>query len=356
MFKRILNFKPSLLTLLSLALILPPAMFLTTTFARAMMWRALADTGLYKIGHIAAFGLNLLVLATLLLLLRFAWNYSAQKQLWAKLLSLSAVLGIFFIYATLPANIRPLQHLIDDFFGKVFYLESVTPESFVKFKDTIDNAIFPPTKIFIKSGGGDAFAGIAIGHLIHEKQLDVEVIGRCHSSCANYLFPAGNRKVLNKNAIVMYHGNTLQANIVKLLNELRLVDGDITKLPTDLDLGIKGKEGSIVLNPPEATLTEPLKQVFTYLGWPLEVNELAIQERWAKAEEQFYEKLGIDQKIGIYGQIREYQAIYESEKYDGFYYSIEDMKKMGIKNIHVKDRPWQPELNPDAKRLYKVSL
>ena len=115
MFKRILNFKPSLLTLLSLALILPPAMLLTTTFARAMMWRALANTGLYKLGHVAAFGLNLLVLATLLLLLRFAWNYSLPKRLWAKLLSLGAILIIFFIFAILPGNFKPLQRLLDDF-------------------------------------------------------------------------------------------------------------------------------------------------------------------------------------------------------------------------------------------------
>ncbi|MFY7863511.1 hypothetical protein [Roseateles sp.] len=62
----------------------------------------------------------------------------------------------------------------------------------------------------IKSNGGDVEAGQAIGHLIHEARLVVIVDEYCISSCANYIFTAGSRRVIPDGAYVVWHGNSFQ--------------------------------------------------------------------------------------------------------------------------------------------------
>ena len=348
------------LTALLLLLIAPTLCYALLRFATAMGWRLVGNTPYYKMGYVLTVLAMITLLISLFFIARIFTNSFRRRTRLFNISQTVAAFAIAVISIIFSSNSPVAKNLINDMLGKVYYLESVTPESFVKLKNTIDNAIFPPTKIIISSGGGNAFAGLAIGYLIHEKQLDVEVIGRCYSSCANYLFPAGNRKVLNKNAIVMYHGNTLQQKFIVFHRALEEVDGDITKLPPDLDLGTKDKELFITLpsssRPEDVILSNAEIAVFDYLGWHDTKNFLSNLSAYIATEKQFYERLGIDQKIGIYGQTGDYQALYESKEYDGFYYSIEDMKKMGIQNIRVKDGPWQPELNPIAERLYKVSL
>jgi len=64
-----------------------------------------------------------------------------------------------------------------------------------------------PARLRITSGGGEVAAGIALGRWVHDHGLDVEVAGYCLSSCANYVFPAGRRKVILPGAVVAWHGN-----------------------------------------------------------------------------------------------------------------------------------------------------
>lgn len=357
MLKRMFYYKPSTIKVLALLVAIPPLALIIMTFGTAMSWRVLANTSYYKVGHLVSGVLTLVVLTTFLVLLRFTWNAACEKNIFIRIASVAATLFLLFFYISLPNFLPPLKRLIDDFFGKVYYLGEVTPESFVKLKNKIDNNLFPPQKIIIGSGGGNAYAGLAIGHLIREYQLDIEVLENCSSSCANYLFPAGRKKVLNKHSIVMYHGNTLQKSMVTFSRELENALGDPTKLPLDTILGKQGKEMSITFeensNEPNSDAT---KAVFSYLGWQSAKTFADVNRAFINEEKRFYKELGVDHRIGIYGQIGEYESLYQSYQYDGFYYSIEDMNKMGIGNIHVKNSPWQPELNSFSKRFYKVSL
>lgn len=360
MLKRIFHYKPSLLKALVLIVAIPPLVLFIGSFITAMTWRAVADTTIYKVGYLVSGSLTLFLVIILLILLRFVWNATNHKRLRVRLLSVVVSLIILFTYMTLSNKFPPLKHLLDDFFGKVYYLGDVSPESFVKLKHKIDTAIFPPTKIIIGSGGGDAYAGLAIGYLIHEQQLDVEVLDLCASSCANYLFPAGRKKILKKHSIVMYHGNSLQKSFVNFFEEFEKVNGDISRLPKVIDLGRKDKELFITLAQSDGleynNPNSPQQAVFNYLGWYDLATDLDIRKKYIEEEKQFYKKLGVDHKIGIYGQIDDYEGIYKSYQYDGFFYSIDDMDKMGIKHIHVQDGPWQPELNPENEKYYKVSL
>lgn len=62
-------------------------------------------------------------------------------------------------------------------------------------------------RLVIDSGGGSVEAGIALGRWVHRHGLDVEVRVRCLSSCANYVFTAGRRKIIRPGAVVAWHGN-----------------------------------------------------------------------------------------------------------------------------------------------------
>jgi hypothetical protein len=63
------------------------------------------------------------------------------------------------------------------------------------------------TRLVIASGGGLVGPAIDMAEAIHERGLDVEVPRACHSSCANYIFPAGRHKTLGWPGAVAWHGN-----------------------------------------------------------------------------------------------------------------------------------------------------
>lgn len=65
----------------------------------------------------------------------------------------------------------------------------------------------PLQRLSITSSGGDVAAAIALGEWVFAQRLDVEVPDYCLSSCANYVFPAGRRKIIRAAAVVAWHGN-----------------------------------------------------------------------------------------------------------------------------------------------------
>ncbi|MBE7420540.1 MAG: hypothetical protein HS128_22820 [Ideonella sp.] len=62
------------------------------------------------------------------------------------------------------------------------------------------------SKIVIRSGGGDTGTALNIAELIAAKRIDIVVRDHCISSCANYIFIAGEKKHIMKNSIVALHG------------------------------------------------------------------------------------------------------------------------------------------------------
>lgn len=71
-------------------------------------------------------------------------------------------------------------------------------------------------ELAIRSGGGDVEAGLALGGLVRDRGLDVRVVGDvCMSSCANYVFPAGRRKIVESGALVIWHGSMIQKNLLE---------------------------------------------------------------------------------------------------------------------------------------------
>lgn len=58
----------------------------------------------------------------------------------------------------------------------------------------------------ITSSGGNVDIAIYVAELVHGVGLDVEVIGWCASSCANYVLPAAERVILDQHSVVFVHG------------------------------------------------------------------------------------------------------------------------------------------------------
>jgi hypothetical protein len=128
-------------------------------------------------------------------------------------------------------------------------------------------------RLRITSGGGEIGLGMDLGELVHRHALDVEVAGVCASSCANYVFPAGVRKLLAADAVLVWHGSAIQDGV-----------------------------GSAAMIDFEA--------VARLRGRPLDEDEKAAMiERFAAygsearaRQERYYAALGVDPRVTVFGQ------------------------------------------------------
>lgn len=76
------------------------------------------------------------------------------------------------------------------------------------FTSSLDGLTASPI-IVINSGGGDVDAGLDMAESIRTRHATVIVDGVCASSCANYIFPAGGRRVISRNGILAFHGGAV---------------------------------------------------------------------------------------------------------------------------------------------------
>lgn len=145
------------------------------------------------------------------------------------------------------------------------------------------------TKLRITSQGGDMGVGIEFGYFVKENDLDVEISELCFSSCANYIIPAAKSVVVNANSMIGWHGGAKQAD--KLWE-----------------------------------LSVPEKDRPAFMAY---LNRLRVKET------AFFGVVGVDQQITTYGQTIA-SSCQAAQMTDGWYYSLEDLNKMGIKDITVK--------------------
>jgi hypothetical protein len=230
---------------------------------------------------------------------------------------------------------------------------SIDLSTYTTFKDILKNST-SINRVVVNSGGGEALPALGIAKLIQQYNLDIQVDGICASSCANFLFIAANKKILNESSIIMYHGGPFQKNILQLAVKADAISvlnsiGDISIL------GNVGKEGSITVGPiiPES---DDWKELLQFVG-AMKTN--SIQGRVIELQQltqELYAAAHVDIEIMTLGQEGKYKELYHSYQYSGFFYSPEDMKKLGIQNIVLHDKAWSPEKNPEFKNFYQVKL
>ncbi|MCL9775905.1 hypothetical protein [Vibrio methylphosphonaticus] len=185
--------------------------------------------------------------------------------------------------------IYPTAHKVLVVGDTLVYDGMITGEAVLEAQRVFQDSNKPIKKLKITSTGGDMAVGIEFGYFIKEHNLDVEVSELCFSACANYILPAAKNVVINTNSLIGWHGGTKQAD------EL-------------WELSVPKKD-------------RPAFMIY--------LNRLRVKET------AFFGYIGVDQQITSYGQTVK-SSCQTKQKTDGWYYSIEDLNKMGLNNITVK--------------------
>lgn len=219
----------------------------------------------------------------------------------------------------------------------IVFNENVTMESYLKLKKTIDenpNA----EEIVLASAGGDLVAGMAMRKLIKSKGLNVRVVGICASSCANYLFIAGNKKIIQRNAALFFHGGFQQAGALEAAIAPK-AGIENNNLGATFFYDKNKKYPAYILN------------IFDMKEFDTPVESLA---QLIEIEKKYFAEMMVNNELPTYGQKGIYKDLWNSGKYHGFYYDIDSLKRLGIKNIEIEGGHWHPEESNFFDKLYKV--
>jgi hypothetical protein len=240
--------------------------------------------------------------------------------------------------------------------GVIQYFGPIDMQRVEKFKQLYR----PGDRLLVNSNGGSLYAGIDMGNFIHQNRMTVEVANLCISSCANYIFLAGETKVLNKNSLVVFHGGPKQANFLSLMQQ-----ADASNAAPGTTFGQADYEGVVTI---ESASAQRASRASNY-GNPCEIGEVVNINGYCEAitanqrlqflialEEQLYNDINpnMDMNIPYLGQIDDYEQVYLEYKYYGFFYSIESLKRLNVKNVYTKDGEWSPENNRLFNKVYEV--
>lgn len=167
------------------------------------------------------------------------------------------------------------------------------------------------SELTITSPGGSAYWGIRIGEVVYENGWDVRVRGLCYSSCANYIFPAGRKKIIEDGGIVGWHGSALRYQFEADRLGISIRQAILNSLP----LGIRN---GLWLTTQEEANKDAARIV-------------AEHETLIELERAFYERIGVDPDASAYGHFPERWAAFEGS--GGWTFTLEDMAKFGLDGI-----------------------
>jgi ATP-dependent protease ClpP protease subunit len=153
----------------------------------------------------------------------------------------------------------------------------------------------PKVKYFVvDSDGGDVAAAIKIANVIADHDITVVVNGACISSCANYFFTAGKKKIIRQ-GFVAFHGDW---KAWKENPESDYKSGLARQAPEKREALIRKMDQTI------------------------------------EAEQQYLKKVGVSQALFDKTEIES-----DRHDYDLFLPSLETFEKYGIKNILISGDP-----------------
>lgn len=229
----------------------------------------------------------------------------------------------------------------------------IAPEMFLQMRDCLVRSTAAKKTFVVKNGtGGDGLAAIAFGTLIHRHGWDVEVTDLCISSCANFIFPAGKTKYLHHDSLLVFHGGYHQANFLDWAQELDRRSSS-TGTPVDsLVLGQENKEGVLRYTSTPSKADDEVRAFLSVTKSSTFVEHLG---KLRAASDKFYQELGVNPLLPTHGQTGTYEPTYKSYKYYGFIYRLDSLRRLGVRNIELKNAEWRPERNPLYKDFYEVT-
>ena len=232
--------------------------------------------------------------------------------------------------------------------NSVTYLGKIHKKGFEELKHVFEQTKLEhgkvPHTLRISSWGGSSQVGLAMGKWVRDNQLNVSVLSKCASACANYIFVAGVKKILREDSILMWHGvmlgmsaETTAAN-VKRIEKQMLTEEKIDYYYTKIQL----KPGAE--KPTRAEFGKEFrKSVKTKLLKFIQGNrDEGKINQMIKSRQDFYASIKTDPMIGDYGYLQ--RPNFADEGLAGYYYSLEDLAYLGVKNIELKDGKWQPDI------------
>ena len=188
------------------------------------------------------------------------------------------------------------------------------------------------SELVIASLGGEVYWGMKIGWIVNEYGWDVRVRSLCFSSCANYVFPAGRNKVIEDGGIVGWHGSARQSHFFAeqqgSSSRQQLVDS--------LVLALQGAGEDF-------TQEEFIEAI---------VSNIALSETRIELERAYYEKIGVDADISVYGFLPRHFAATAGA--GGWTFNLEDMAKFGLDGITYEGSDAYP--SDQARALLSLTL
>ncbi len=185
----------------------------------------------------------------------------------------------------------PIEYSVTIEGNSIVYDGEVSSKGLEEIKDLYTDNI---DRLVINSPGGEINVGMDFGEFIFDNKLDVEVRDLAFSSAANYIITAANTLYLNEDSVIGWHGGATQE-----------IDSP------------EVQEG----------------------GAFYEYNQDSI-----KRETEFYKKIGVDQKITVYGQEERFLEKAMEIGAFGWTYDIATLKEMGLENIEFVDKEWTPNV------------
>ena len=229
----------------------------------------------------------------------------------------------------------------------------ISADTFVKLRGCLARSMEPKKKfVIINSPGGDIAAALALGILIHRHNWDVEIVDTCASACADFIFPAGKTKYLNRQTLLLFHGGPYQENLLEMATTPQQGTPGERCAGRDSNRGSRRKENFITFTPTKSIADMEVHRFLSIADDPTMVD-LILGLR--KASDQFYQELGINPLLPTYGQVGDYESKYKSYKYNGFIYRLDSLRKLGVRNIELKEGEWHPERHPGYPQVYEVT-
>jgi ATP-dependent protease ClpP protease subunit len=212
---------------------------------------------------------------------------------------------------------------------RIEYRGTITEQANAEALALFAAAGFKPTVLWIESKGGSARAGIELGDWVFARRLDVAVDTFCFSSCANYVFTAGARKLLAAHASLVWHGGPTQPVDATALEQL---------LQQTLQQQTAETRDALEARYSSAQLREQL--------------QASLQEL-IDLETGFFIRIGVDPRITTLGQRR---VPTEGGPYTGWDYSLDDLATLGVHNVQPADGEWQPQFPLSKGQVFRIDL
>lgn len=217
--------------------------------------------------------------------------------------------------------------------GRIEYRGTITPEANAALAALYASTSPKPTALWIESLGGSARAGMELGSWLFAERLDIEVDTFCFSSCANYVFTAGNNKTLGPHASLLWHGGPTEDITVPALESL------LENTLNQLDASARQ---SLLAARSRAELLQQLRESLAELR---------------DVETRFFDKIRVDQRITTLGQGRAPELMPDQQSYLGWDFSLDDLEKLGVCGIQIRrDAEWEPRSPLTGGRIFRIEL